>query len=39
MSMQLAIVGILLVLAARLPVWIPLAVVLFGAALFMGLIR
>jgi hypothetical protein len=38
MSMQLAIVGILVVLAARLPVWIPATIALLGFALLAGLI-
>jgi hypothetical protein len=38
MTMQLAIVAILVVLAARLPVWIPATIVLLGFAMFVGLI-
>jgi hypothetical protein len=38
MSMQLAIVGILVVLAARLPVWIPATIALLVFAMIAGLI-
>jgi hypothetical protein len=36
MTMQLAIVGILVVLAVRLPIWIPLTIAILGFALLMG---
>jgi hypothetical protein len=38
MTFQLAILALLIILAIRLPVWIPLTIALLGFALFVGLI-
>jgi hypothetical protein len=38
MTMQLAVLALLAILVARLPVWIPLTIALLGFALLAGLI-
>jgi hypothetical protein len=36
MTMQLAVLALLAILVARLPVWIPLTIAILGFALLMG---
>ena len=38
MTFQLAVLGLLAILAVRLPVWIPATIALLGFAMLIGLI-